>query len=96
MNSKYVFVELSVQLLHKFSVRSSDGPTKLLKVIRNPITDHLPVGCRKLGTSFSATNVVSPKDLVPSEEPITVVVGAVAHGKVSIYKFLPVLKTSDL
>lgn len=84
MNSKFVFVQSSVQLLHKFSVRSSDGPTKLLKVICNPVTDHLPVGCRKLGTSFSATNVVSPKDLVPTDEPISIVVGAVAHGKVYI------------
>lgn len=75
-----------MQLLHKFSVRASDGPTKLLKVIRNPVIDHLPVGCRKLGTSFSAPNVVNPRDLVPSDEPITIVVGAVAHGKVSVYK----------
>jgi rRNA small subunit pseudouridine methyltransferase Nep1 len=92
MNNKYTFVQSSVQLLHKFSVRSSDGPTKLLKVIRNPVTDHLPVGCRKLGTSFSATNVINPKDLVPNEEPITIVVGAVAHGKVSIYKSLPIFR----
>jgi rRNA small subunit pseudouridine methyltransferase Nep1 len=80
-----VFVQSTVQLLHKFSVRATNGPTKLLKVIRNPVTDHLPVGCRKLGTSFSAPNVVSPRDLVPSDEPVTVVVGAVAHGKVCIY-----------
>ncbi|KDR17463.1 ribosomal RNA small subunit methyltransferase NEP1 [Zootermopsis nevadensis] len=77
------FAGLIVQLLHKFSVRATDGPTKLLKVIRNPVTDHLPVGCRKLGTSFSAPNVVNPRDLVPSDEPVTVVVGAVAHGKVN-------------
>ncbi|XP_069695533.1 ribosomal RNA small subunit methyltransferase NEP1 isoform X2 [Periplaneta americana] len=76
------FAGLMVQLLHKFSVRASDGPTKLLKVIRNPITDHLPVGCRKLGTSFSESKVVNPRDLVPSQDPITIVVGAVAHGKV--------------
>jgi hypothetical protein len=42
------------------------------------------VGCRKLGTSFSAPNVVNPRDLVPSDEPVTVVVGAVAHGKVCV------------
>jgi rRNA small subunit pseudouridine methyltransferase Nep1 len=59
---------------------------KLLKVIRNPITDHLPVGCRKLGTSFTATNLVKPRDLVTSDEPITIVVGAVAHGKVCFEK----------
>ena len=59
---------------------------KLLKVIRNPITDHLPVGCRKLGTSFSSPNVVNPRNLVPGDEPISVVVGAVAHGKVCFEK----------
>lgn len=77
------FAGLMVQLLHKFSVRATDSPMKLLKVIRNPITDHLPVGCRKLGTSFSATTLVNPRDLVPSDEPVTVVVGAVAHGQVN-------------
>ncbi|PSN40659.1 Ribosomal RNA small subunit methyltransferase NEP1 [Blattella germanica] len=76
------FAGLMVQLLHKFSVRASDSPTKLLKVIRNPVTDHLPVGCRKLGTSFSTPKVVNSRELVPSDDPIAIVVGAVAHGKV--------------
>ena len=67
-------------------MRASDSPTKLLKVIRNPITDHLPVGCRKMSTSFSANKAVNPRDLVPSEDPIAIVIGAVAHGKASIYK----------
>lgn len=80
------FFSTSVQLLHKFSVRATDSPMKLLKVIRNPITDHLPVGCRKLGTSFSAPNLVNPRDLVPSDEPVTVVIGAVAHGTVCFEK----------
>lgn len=55
---------------------------KLLKVIKNPITDHLPPGCKKYGTSFSSNKVVSPKDIVPSDEPVAVVIGAVAHGQV--------------
>ena len=37
-----------VQLLHKFSIKASDSSAKLLKVIKNPITDHLPVGCKKI------------------------------------------------
>jgi hypothetical protein len=40
----------AVQLLHKLSIRSADGPEKLLRVIKNPITDHLPPNCRKIGT----------------------------------------------
>ncbi|RZF32279.1 hypothetical protein LSTR_LSTR009468 [Laodelphax striatellus] len=76
------FAGLMVQLLHKFNVRSSDGPMKLLKVIKNPITDHLPPGCKKIGTSFSSNKIVNPKTIVPDNEPLVVVVGAMAHGQV--------------
>lgn len=55
---------------------------KLLKVIKNPVTDHLPVGCRKLGTSFTVERVVNPREIVPPEEPIAIVVGAFARGQV--------------
>ena len=57
---------------------------KLLKVIKNPIQDHLPVGCRKISTSFSSTKLVKPQDLVTKDEPIAIVVGAMAHGKVEV------------
>jgi rRNA small subunit pseudouridine methyltransferase Nep1 len=43
-----------VQLLHKLSIRATNGPEKLLKVIKNPITDHLPTNCRKIGTDACA------------------------------------------
>lgn len=72
-----------VQLLHKFNVRASDGHMKLLKIIKNPITDHLPTGCRKIAMSFSSNGVKSPRDLVPGDEPIAIVVGAMAHGQVN-------------
>ncbi|XP_043471726.1 ribosomal RNA small subunit methyltransferase NEP1 [Leptopilina heterotoma] len=76
------FAGLMVQLLHKFCVRSSDSPMKLLKVIKNPVTNHLPVGCKKIAMSFSAKEVKNPRDLVPSDEPIAIIVGAMAHGQV--------------
>jgi len=79
----YCFI---VQLLHKFNIRASDGPMKLLKVIKNPISDHLPVGCRKILMSFNADKVQNAKELVPAEEPIAIIVGAMAHGQV--YKLL--------
>lgn len=73
-----------VQLLHRFKVRASDGSMKLLKVIKNPITDHLPVGCPKISTSFSAKRVVKPLELVPKgNDPIVIVIGAMAHGAVN-------------
>ena len=75
-----------VQLLHRFFVRASDkGGLKLLQVIKNPVTDHLPVGCRKICTSFSADKVVPCKDLpADQDEPIAFVVGAIAHGKIEV------------
>lgn len=42
------FSGLMVQLLHKFSIRSIDGNEKLLKLIKNPITDYLPPNCKKI------------------------------------------------
>lgn len=91
----YIFLEndlflffVTVQLLHKYSIRASDGPMKLLKVIKNPVSDHLPVGCRKILMSFSANKVENPRELVPPEEPIAIVVGAMAHGQVHKLRFI--------
>ncbi|XP_064447702.1 ribosomal RNA small subunit methyltransferase NEP1 isoform X2 [Mirounga angustirostris] len=78
------FCGLMVQLLHKLSVRAADGPQKLLKVIKNPVSDHFPVGCMKIGTSFSIPFVSDVRELVPSSDPIVFVVGAFAHGQVSV------------
>lgn len=57
-----------VQLLYKMSIKSASagGNQKLLKVIKNPITSHLPVGCKKWGTSFQSDNLIQPSDLVPT------------------------------
>ncbi|XP_053548798.1 ribosomal RNA small subunit methyltransferase NEP1-like [Bombina bombina] len=78
------FCGLMVQLLHKLSVRAADGPQKLLKVIKNPLTDHLPVGCVKISTSFSGERVPCVRDLVPPDNPVLLVVGAFAHGAVNV------------
>ena len=37
-------IGLMVQLLHKYSITAAESSVKLLKVIKNPITDHLPPG----------------------------------------------------
>lgn len=71
-----------VQLLHKLSVRAADGPQRLLRMIKNPVSDHLPPGCPRMATSFSAGEAVCPRSLVP-EGPAAVVIGAFAHGAVS-------------
>ena len=80
------------------SIKASNGPMKLLKVIKNPVQDHLPVGCRKIATSFSATKVTKPRDLVLPDEPIAIVVGAMAHGKVNVdySKLTPLFSYDDI
>ena len=72
-----------VQLLHKLSIRSINSPEKLLKVIKNPITDHLPPNCRRVTLSYDA-ELVRPRDYVAGlgpDESICVFVGAMAKGQ---------------
>ncbi|KNE67418.1 hypothetical protein AMAG_11881 [Allomyces macrogynus ATCC 38327] len=52
------FAGLMVQLLHKLSVKSVNGDERLLKVIKNPISDHLPADAHKI----SATHHVLAAD----------------------------------
>ncbi|XP_077986830.1 ribosomal RNA small subunit methyltransferase NEP1-like [Glandiceps talaboti] len=79
------FCGLMVQLLHKLSIHAADGPQKLLKVIKNPVNQHLPAGCTKICTSFQSERCVNARELVPtSASPIVIVIGAMAHGKVSV------------
>ncbi|KAF7927983.1 hypothetical protein EAE99_005360 [Botrytis elliptica] len=76
------FAGLMVQLLHRLSIRSVNSQEKLLKVITNPITDHLPPNCRKVTLSFES-QLVRVRDYVETLEPkesICVFVGAMAKG----------------
>ncbi|KAJ5396793.1 hypothetical protein N7509_004906 [Penicillium cosmopolitanum] len=76
------FAGLMVQLLHRLSIRSTNSQEKLLKVIKNPITDHLPPNCRKVTMSFEAP-VVRTKDYLESLDPkesVAIFVGAMAKG----------------
>ncbi|PGH10489.1 hypothetical protein AJ80_07533 [Polytolypa hystricis UAMH7299] len=77
------FAGLMVQLLHRLSIRSTNSQEKLLKVIKNPISDHLPPNCRKITLSYDAP-VVRVHDYVESlgpKESICVFVGAMAKGR---------------
>lgn len=76
------FAGLMVQLLHRLSIRSTNSQEKLLKVIKNPITDHLPPNCRKVTMSFEAP-VVRTKDYLETLNPnesVAIFVGAMAKG----------------
>jgi len=72
-----------VQLLHKLSIRSVNGPDKLLKVIKNPVTDHLPLNSYKITFSFDSTPVKLSTYLkkIPEDQNIVVFIGAMAHGE---------------
>jgi len=77
------FAGLMVQLLHRQSIRSTTSQEKLLKVIKNPITSHLPPNCRKVTLSFDAP-VVRVRDYIKylgEDESICVFIGAMAKGK---------------
>lgn len=76
------FSGLMVQLLHKGTIRSVNSREVLLRLIKNPITDHLPTKCRKITLSFDAEVVKVPKYLetLDEDESICVFVGAMARG----------------
>jgi rRNA small subunit pseudouridine methyltransferase Nep1 len=77
------FAGLMVQLLQRYSIRSNESNEPLLRVIKNPITDHLPPNCRKVTLSHEA-EVVRVKDYIQtlgSKESVCVFVGAMAKGK---------------
>ncbi|KAI0002871.1 Nep1-domain-containing protein [Russula compacta] len=74
------FSGLMVQLLHKLSIRGVNGPEKLLK---NPITDHLPVNTYKITLSGDSQTVRLSRYLpmIPETHHIGVFIGAMARGK---------------
>jgi len=76
------FAGLMVQLLHKLKIRASEGPQWLLRVVKNPVTRHLPTRCQKYGMSCVGA-LVDAHEFVPSlpqDEPVVFVIGAMAHG----------------
>ncbi|TFK28613.1 Nep1-domain-containing protein [Coprinopsis marcescibilis] len=77
------FSGLMVQLLHKLSIRCVNGPEKLLKVIKNPVVDHLPPNTIKITLSGDAPTQRLSKYLptLPNTHNIAVFVGAMARGK---------------
>eukprot|EP00578_Thalassiosira_sp_NH16_P017821 CAMPEP_0181128224 /NCGR_PEP_ID=MMETSP1071-20121207/28633_1 /TAXON_ID=35127 /ORGANISM="Thalassiosira sp., Strain NH16" /LENGTH=281 /DNA_ID=CAMNT_0023214047 /DNA_START=188 /DNA_END=1033 /DNA_ORIENTATION=+ len=85
------FAGLMVQLLHKMKIKAADNGTTLMKVIKNPFSQHLPVGTQVYGMSCQGT-LYSPgglaKALVPLEPDgagqVCFVIGAMAAGHVTV------------
>ena len=66
------FSGLMVQLLHRLKIRSADGKDTLLKVVKNPISRHIPAGAHVYGFSAKGTlhspNVLAEQ--LPDDKPI--------------------------
>ncbi len=80
------FAGLMVQLLHKLTIRATEGSTRLLRVIKNPVTSHLPIGCIKIGLSTTGELVETNqwvKSLFKGDKypPVAFMIGSHAHGK---------------
>ncbi|CAG8700966.1 5132_t:CDS:2 [Ambispora leptoticha] len=77
------FCGLMVQLLHKLSISSTKGSEKLLRVIKNPVTQYLPTNCHKITLSYDAKTVRLRDYLptIPSDYSICVAIGAMPHGE---------------
>ena len=75
-----------VQLLHRLKIRSSDGKDTLLKVVKNPISRHLPTGSRCYGFShqgklYNCNHFVAG---LPDNAPLVLIFGAMATGSISV------------
>ena len=77
------FAGLMVQLLHKLSIRAVGSNEKLLNVIRNPLSDHLPTKCQRIALSGDAPTVKIAEwaRALPQDESIVFFVGAMSHGE---------------
>ena len=54
-----------------------------MKVIKNPVTDHFPIGVKKIGTSSKGKLVHIGdyvKSILPDKKPLVFVIGAVSVG----------------
>ncbi|KAF5737646.1 putative Nucleolar essential protein [Tripterygium wilfordii] len=79
------FAGLMLQLLQKLSITAANKREKLLRVIKNPVTQYLPVNSRKTGLSYSSEKLVDIQKYVATigdDMDLVFVVGAMAHGKI--------------
>jgi rRNA small subunit pseudouridine methyltransferase Nep1 len=76
------FSLLILQLLKRLRVRAVESSETLLKVIKNPVTKHLPETCLRFGTSTKGKMVNMNEYVMElnTDEPIAFVIGAVAKG----------------
>jgi len=79
------FAGIMLQLLQKLSISAVGKREKLLRVIKNPVTQYLPINSRRIGLSHSSDKLVNINQYVASagsDVDLVFVVGAMAHGKI--------------
>ncbi|KAL5546574.1 hypothetical protein UlMin_006261 [Ulmus minor] len=79
------FAGIMLELLQKLSISAKGERKKLLRVIKNPVTQYLPVNSRKIGLSYSSEKLVKMREYVAdfdNDTDLVFVVGAMAHGKI--------------
>ncbi|CBI24999.3 unnamed protein product, partial [Vitis vinifera] len=80
------FGDLDIKYLKQNISKLKNCPQKLLCVIKNPVTQYLPVNSRKIGFSYSSEKSIPMRDYVAAvsdDVDLVFVVGAMAHGKIS-------------
>ncbi|XP_047322470.1 ribosomal RNA small subunit methyltransferase nep-1 [Impatiens glandulifera] len=79
------FCGLMLELLQKLTITAAGTREKLMKMVKNPVTQYLPLNSRKIGFSVSSEKLVDMHDYVttvPDDMDLVFVVGAMSHGKV--------------
>ncbi|KAK4437147.1 Ribosomal RNA small subunit methyltransferase NEP1 [Sesamum alatum] len=84
-----LFCAMISQLFQKLSIKGSGRHKnrKLLQMIQNPVTMHLPAGSHKIGlssTSSKAVDLGEYFDTISNDRTLVFVIGAMAHGKIDI------------
>ena len=81
------FSGLMAQLLHKLRVRATNSSDTLLRVIGNPVTSHLPPGCRKILLTYPCDRLRDVRavavDDIGDDEPVAFIVGAISRGEIA-------------
>lgn len=80
------FSGLMVQLLHRLKIRSSEGEEMLLRVVKNPISRHLPAGAAFYGFSHKGAlhNPMHLATTMPTDVPLVLVFGAMSSGSIEL------------
>ncbi|KAK4394592.1 Ribosomal RNA small subunit methyltransferase nep-1 [Sesamum angolense] len=82
-----LFCAMMSQLFQKLSIKGSGRHRnrKLLQMIQNPVTMHLPAGSHKIGLSSTSSKAVDLGEYfgtTGNDRTLVFVIGAMAHGKI--------------